>query len=316
MGAGVGCSRSGPVDIVRADGSGRRPDRFSCRAIEGQAPSVQRFEKERTLTRQKRNATFMGNVVAFALLLWCTLAHAATPELTISHLVGGIYIVEDSYYSKENSVVYIGADVVTVIGATWTPETAARLAEKIRTVSEKPITEVVNTNYHPDRAGGNGYWKRLGAQIISTQMTYDLFKSDWTKVVEWTRSGIPDYPQLPVVLPTKTYPGDFELQGGRIKALYLGPSHTPDGIFIYFPEEKVLYGGCILKEQLGNLSFADVAEYPKTLQKLKQLHLEIDTIIAGHWSAVHGPDLLDRYLEFLNKNAEAGPKSQDSAAVK
>ena len=39
-----------------------------------------------------------------------------------------------------------------------------------------------------------------------------------------------------------------------MKAIYLGPSHTPDGIFVFFPEEKVLYGNCILKEQLGNLT--------------------------------------------------------------
>ena len=38
----------------------------------------------------------------------------------------------------------------------------------------------------------------------------------------------------------------------------LGPSHTPDGIFVYFPQEKVLCGGWILKERLGNLDYADV----------------------------------------------------------
>lgn len=247
--------------------------------------------------------------IFFSAVLWCySLAGAAPPELTLSHLVGRLYVVEDSYYSKENSVVYIGEDSVTVIGATWTPDTAELLAEQIKKLSAKPIREVVNTNYHPDRAGGNGYWQRAGVRIISTQMTCDLLRNEWTSIVDWTRSGIPGYPRLPLVLPTKTYPGDFELQGGQIRAFYLGPSHTPDGIFIYFPQEKVLYGGCILKEQLGNLSFADLVEYPKTLQKLKHLHLEISTIIAGHYSAVHGPELLDRYLELLkNKCTGSSP---------
>ena len=78
--------------------------------------------------------------------------------------------------------------------------------------------------------------------------------------------------------------------------------HIPaDGIFIYFPEEKVLYGGCILKEQLGNMTFADRAEYPRTLRKLQELKLPIEKIIAGHWSPVHGPELIGRYLELLER---------------
>ncbi len=258
--------------------------------------------------------SIIRNIIFIVFLLLCSLAHAASPQLTLSHLVGRIYVVEDSYYSKENSVVYVGTDSVTVVGATWSPETAKLLAEEIRKVSDKPISEVINTNYHPDRAGGNDYWKRIGTQIISTQMTYDLLKSDWVKVVDWTRSGIPSYPRLPLVLPTKTYPGDFELQGGRIRTLYLGQSHTPDGIFIYFPEEKVLYGGCILKEQIGNLSFANIEEYPKTLQKLKQLHLEIRTVIAGHWSAVHGPELIDQYLELLGNSSAIEPWANGAMA--
>ena len=39
--------------------------------------------------------------------------------------------------------------------------------------------------------------------------------------------------------------------------------------------------GDLLKEQLGNLDFADLREYPKTLERLKQLHLYFTTIVAG-----------------------------------
>jgi metallo-beta-lactamase class B len=228
-------------------------------------------------------------------------------QLSLSHLTGPIYVAEDSYYSKENSLVYVGRKTVTIIGATWTPETAERLAGEVRKVTGKPIREVVNTNYHPDRAGGNAYWKRIGARIVSTKMTRDLLQSDWKQVVDGTVKAFPAYPRLPLVLPTKTYAGDFDLQDGRIRAFYLGPSHTPDGIFVYFPDEKVLYGGCILKEQLGSLTYADLAEYPKTLRKLQALHLDITTIVAGHWAPVHGPELIDEYLALLDGLAAERP---------
>lgn len=40
-------------------------------------------------------------------------------------------------------------------------------------------------------------------------------------------------------------------------------------------------------------------EYPNTLHKLQNLHLNVRMVIAGHWSAVHGPELIDHYLDLL-----------------
>jgi metallo-beta-lactamase class B len=109
-----------------------------------------------------------------------------------------------------------------------------------------------------------------------------------------------------MVLPTKTYGADFTLENGDIRGLYLGPSQNVDDIFVYFPKQKVLYAGSILKEHLGSLAFANLEEYPKTLEKLRQLHLEIDKIISGHWSAVPGSGLIDEYLVMLKKHSETG----------
>jgi metallo-beta-lactamase class B len=119
-------------------------------------------------------------------------------------------------------------------------------------------------------------------------------------MILYVQKGFPSYPTLPLVPPDKTFAGDFELQGGGVKAIYLGPSHTPDGIFVFFPQEKILYGNCILKEQLGNLDSANLTEYPKTLEKLKRLNLGFTTIVAGHWSPIHGPELIDQYLQLLS----------------
>lgn len=161
---------------------------------------------------------------AIVLMLVSSVTYAAS-ELTLNHLTGPIYVVEDSYYQKENSVVYIGPNSVTIIGATWTPETAKLLHQEVLEVTKKRIAEVVNTNYHPDRAGGNAYWKSIGAQVVSTRATSDLLERDWAAIVEGTREGFPEYPVLPLVLPTVVHSGDFALQEGNIEAFYLGP-HT------------------------------------------------------------------------------------------
>jgi len=236
----------------------------------------------------------------FLLGLNALVSAAENPRIVLTPLRGHLYVVEDYFYLKENSMVYVGDSSVTVIGATWTPETARLLADEIGKITPKPITEVIDTNYHPDRAGGNAYFRNIGAKIVSTNMTNDLLKVHWTEMVRYVQKGFPSYPTLPLVAPDKTFAGNFELQDGGVRAIYLGPSHTPDGIFVFFPKEKALYGNCILKEQLGNLDFADLTEYAKTLQKLKQLNLGFTTIVAGHWSPLHGPELIDQYLQLLS----------------
>ena len=241
--------------------------------------------------------TLIRILVLFVLAV--PLAVAENPKVVLTPLRGHVYVAEDYFYSKENSVVYVGESSVTVVGATWTPETAKLLATEIAKITQKPITEVIDTNYHPDRAGGNAYFKSIRAKILSTKMTNDLLIAHWDKMVRYVQKGSLSYPTLPLVLPDKTFPGDFELQAGGVKAIYLGASHTPDGIFVYFPQEKVVYGNCILKEQLGNLDFANLTEYPNTLQKLKNLNLGFTTIVAGHWSPIHGPELIDQYLALL-----------------
>lgn len=240
------------------------------------------------------------------LLLSSSALKATEPSVSTYPLFDSIYIAEDSHYAKTNYVVYIGATSVTVVGAGWSPDTAELLAMEIRKLTNKPISDVILPDHDPEYTGGNAYWKRIGANIVSTELTKQTLQKDWAKAEDFTRKYFPTYPSLPLVLPTKTYGADFTLENGDIRGFYLGPSHNADDIFVYFPKQKVLYAGSILKEHLGNLMFANLEEYPRTLEKLRQLHLKIDKIISGHWSAVHGPELIDNYLEMLKHRSETG----------
>jgi metallo-beta-lactamase class B len=236
-------------------------------------------------------------ITTLALLSIATVASGQT--LKITHVRGNVYAVEDGFYAQENSAVYVGDKFVTVIGATWTPYTAELTTHEIAKITSKPIKQVINTNYNLDRAGGNAYFRGIGASVISIVLTRELLQREWTQMVKSTKEAFPDYPNVMLALPDQTYPGDFELQDGRVRGIYLGRSHTPDDIFVYFPEEKILYGGCILKEKLGNFQLADLDEYSRTLEKLKRLNLGFTTIIAGHYSPIHGPELVDQYLQLL-----------------
>jgi metallo-beta-lactamase class B len=227
------------------------------------------------------------------------LTWAAAPGVTLQHLRGGVYVAVDTFYVQENSVVYVGPEYVTVVGATWTPETAKLLVSEIRKLTPKPVREVIVPDYHADRSGGSRYFRLIGAKVVSRRQTAELLRERWAGHMRELQKAYEGFPSIPLTLPDVVHEGDYELQGGRVRAIYTGPAHTPDGIFVYFPEERVLYGNCILKEHLGNLDSADVAEYPKTLLKLKARKLEYTEIVAGHFTPVMGPELVDRFLELL-----------------
>jgi metallo-beta-lactamase class B len=248
----------------------------------------------------------MKSFVATMVSLSIWTARATEPGVSMYPLIGSIYVAEDSHYAKTNYLVHIGTSSVTVIGAAWSPDTAEMLTQEIRKVTDKPVDDVILPDHDPEYAGGSSYWKGIGANIISTELTEQVLKRDWAKAVDFTRKYFPTYPRVPLVLPTTIYKTDFTLENGNMHGFYLGPSHNADDIFVYFPKEKVLCAGSILKERLGNLAFANLAEYPKTLQKLQQLHLNIDRIVSGHWSAVHGPELIDQYLTMLRGHSDKG----------
>ena len=240
-----------------------------------------------------------------------SMVRAAEPGISIYPVIDSVYVAEDSHYAKTNYAVYVGPASVTIVGAGWSPDTAELLAREIRRITDKPVKDVIVPDHDPEYAGGIAYWKRIGANVVSTALTEETLRSDWAKAVDFMRKYFPSYPDLPLALPTKTYQADFTLENGNIRGFYLGPSHNADDIFVYFPKEKVLYAGSILKQHLGNLAFANLEEYPKTLQKLQSLRLNIDKIISGHWSAVHGPELIDQYLVMLKDHSDRKGSTRD-----
>ena len=82
----------------------------------------------------------------------------AAPRITLTHLRGNVYVVQEEHpLGDENAAVYVGKEFVTVVGATFSTESARLLAGEIAKVTSKPVREVIDTNDNLDRAGGNAY---------------------------------------------------------------------------------------------------------------------------------------------------------------
>lgn len=95
------------------------------------------------------------------------------------------------------------------------------------------------------------------------------------------------------------------LVGGQPVVLwYPGAGHTLDNTVAWIPEDKVLFGGCLIKSigaQKGNLEDAKVTDWSPSVLRIKNHFPEVKVVVPGH-GAAGGPDLLDyTYKLFMHE---------------
>ncbi|MEZ4810600.1 MAG: subclass B1 metallo-beta-lactamase [Allomuricauda sp.] len=163
-----------------------------------------------------------------------------------------------------------------------TPNTDMESEELIQWVQKElncTIKGIVATHFHTDCLGGlNAFHNR------------NIPSYGHAKTIELARSH--DHP-----VPQNSFTDAAELSVGSKKVIldYVGEGHTQDNSVGYFPSERVLFGGCLIKSigaGKGNLEDANTVEWPETVSKLKVKYPKATTIIPGHGTP-GGPDLLD-----------------------
>ena len=151
-----------------------------------------------------------------------------------------------------NSGVVIGDDSVMVVEAQATPRLAAKVIEKVRQVTDKPITHLALTHYHAVRVlGASAY----GApQVIMSDkaraMVAERGQEDWDS--EFKRfprlfEGHEDIPGL--TWPTTTFSRSMTVYLGRrkVEIRHIGRAHTAGDAVVWVPDEGVMFTGDIVE---------------------------------------------------------------------
>lgn len=153
-----------------------------------------------------------------------------------------------------------------------TPAEAESSAELIQFISAKLnaiINSVVATHFHADCVGGLDEFHKIGVPSYANHLTIDLLKNKEKNI-----------PQI-------SFEKELTLNIGNknVYLNYFGEGHTKDNIVAYYPDEKTLFGGCLLKENgagKGNLEDANEDDWAETVTKLKEKYPDIQTVIPGH----------------------------------
>jgi len=183
-----------------------------------------------------------------------------------------------------NGMILVDENEAIVLDTPADAESSVELIQFLQDQNIK-IKSVVATHFHEDCIGGLDEFHKRNIPSYANQMTIEKLKNNQKNI------------------PQNGFQNELTLEIGTKKVFlnYFGGGHTQDNIVAYYPDEKTLFGGCLIKELgagKGNLEDANEAEWPKTVAKLKEKYPEIQTIIPGHGKR-GGAELLDYTIQLF-----------------
>jgi len=194
--------------------------------------------------------------------------------VTMRRLTDNVYLIVGSGLNV--TVVITDAGIVlvdTMPSGWWGPAALAR----IRSVSDKPITTIINTNSHPGHSGNNRFFSTGSVEIVSHEDT----KSRLAQLDHFKGANAKYLPQT-------TFRDKLSLVRGneRIDLYYFGAASTGGDAWVVFPARRLMHIGDIVKkndvpEFERRLGGSGVAQ-PDTLAKGLAAIKDVDTIIVGH----------------------------------
>jgi cyclase len=225
-----------------------------------------------------------------------------------------------------NTAVFVQANGVTVVD-TKNPGWGQPILDKIKELTPKPITMIINTHTHGDHVSGN----------VEFPATVDIVTHENTAANMKKMAPVTGFPP-----PATPAPSIFEQNNGRglakrtfkdqmtvgtgadqIVLHYAGRAHTNGDAFVVFPSLRVMHAGDAFSGK--NIPIIDANNggsgvgYPDTLAKIHSSVKNVDTIITGHSTQMTMNDLLEYsnfnrdFLNAVREGKKAGRSVDDIA---
>jgi glyoxylase-like metal-dependent hydrolase (beta-lactamase superfamily II) len=206
---------------------------------------------------------------------------------------------------------------VVVIDALGSPRLAERLTAEIKKLTPLPISDVILTHYHADHIYGLQYFKQLGAKVTAHVAAKEYIQSDTARLrLEASRTDlapwIDDQTRLVEADTWISGPTALKIGGWVFEIDHVGPSHTPEDLTVFVPNEKVLFAGDLFFN--GRLPFVGKANSSQWIRSLDQmLKHDATAVVPGHGPASMNPKkdiaMTRDYLKYLR--ATMGQAVQD-----
>src|SRR5687767_5901655 len=132
-----------------------------------------------------------------------------------------------------NTAAYVTANGVVLVD-TKLANNGQAILDQVRTVSDKPITHIINTHTHGDHNGSNQFFPASVEIVVQENTAKNMQKMEVFQQAA-NKHGLPD----------RTYKDRLTLLSGNdaIDLYYFGAAHTDGDTFVVFRNARVLHPG-------------------------------------------------------------------------
>jgi cyclase len=187
--------------------------------------------------------------------------------------------VKDNLYVLKggggNTAVFVGANGVTVVDAK-NPGWGQPILDKIKELTPKPVTMLINTHTHGDHVSGNVEFPATVDIIVQDNTKANMEKMDIFK--QNNGKG----------LPKRTFKDKMTVGKGadQIDLYYFGPGHTNGDAWVVFPALRAMHAGDMFASKgiptVDGDNGGSMLHYADTLTRAIGGIKNVDTIINGH----------------------------------
>lgn len=207
-----------------------------------------------------------------------------------------------------NTGVIIGDESVMIVEAQATPRLARMVIEKVREVTDKPISHLVMTHYHAVRVlGASAYGAReIIMSDVAAAMVEERGQEDWDSEFDRFPRLFQGHEEIPgLTRPTTTFSDSMTVYLGkrRVDIMKLGRAHTAGDAVIWVPDQEVMFTGDIVEYHsacyCGDGHFND---WEETLMNIAAF--EPKSIAPGRGDALVGEEMVAKAIastaDFVN----------------
>lgn len=264
----------------------------------------------------------LGTIVLAGLLTAAVAAQQAPPQpsvdnLTVDKVKDNLWVIRGG---GGNTAVFATAKGLTLVD-TKSPGWGQPLLDKIKTISDKPITTIINTHTHYDHVSGN----------VVVPATVEVIAHENTAKMMPNTTGVTGLGDTENVfkanpgkgLPKRTFKDKLTIGSGadQINLYYFGPAHTGGDAFVEFVADKVMHVGDtfpskglpIMDKSNGGTGIGYAATIRKAVDGVKN----VDTLINGHTTTQTTPADMREFADYVSDfvaHVQAAKKAGKTAA--
>ena len=227
-----------------------------------------------------------------------------------------------------NTAVFVVADGVVVVD-TKLPGWGQPILDKIKELTPKPVTTIINTHTHGDHVSGN-----VEFPATVDVVTHENTKTNMDRMASPPGMGPAQPPAQTIFqanngkgLPKRTFKDRLTIGTGadRVELYYFGRGHTNGDALIVFPALQTMHFGDLFPGK--NVPIIDAnnggsgVEYPETLSKAHSGIKDVTSIITGHSTVMTWDDLREfaefnrDFLNAVREAKKAGKTAEEAAAA-